>query len=117
MRRGREAAGVAARGAGRAVRGSVSVRRYSTYETLDIRHTKVHTVLVTKTNVIPNQPLTPSDILRLARELDVPGELVSHGRKNETRAYPVALANGEILKWQVTAPIGAHYVGTVRSRD
>jgi hypothetical protein len=63
---------------------------------------------------IPNGSYTAADILRLARELDVPGSLVRRGRVTETRAYPVALGNGETLQTKVNAPAAAHYTGCVR---
>jgi hypothetical protein len=62
-------------------------------------------------SMIPNQPMTAADVLRLARQHDVPGTLVSSGRKNETRAYPVLLDSGAVLQWQVTAPASLHYTG------
>lgn len=62
-------------------------------------------------NTIPNGSYNGADILRLARELDVPGVLVSRGRKLETRAYAVALSNGETLAWKVTALPEQHYTG------
>jgi hypothetical protein len=65
------------------------------------------------TNRIPNGSYTPADILRLARELDVPGALVSRGRKLETRSYAVELSDGGTLGWKVTALPEQHYTGTV----
>lgn len=63
------------------------------------------------TTTIPNGPYSGGDILRLARELDVPGILVSRGRRTQTRAYAVRLESGAILLWKVIAPAEQHYAG------
>lgn len=60
---------------------------------------------------IPNGAYSAADILRLARELNVPGTLVRRGRLTETRAYAVALESGAIFMWKVTAAPDKHYTG------
>lgn len=60
---------------------------------------------------IPNGDHSAFDILRLARELDVPGILIARGRKYETRSYAVMLDNGEILPWHISALPAEHYAG------
>jgi hypothetical protein len=62
-------------------------------------------------NTIPNDPMTPAALLVRARELDVPGVLVSRGRRTETRAYAVLLENGEIMMSRVNAAPELHYTG------
>lgn len=60
------------------------------------------------TNKLPNIPMNGSDVLRLARELDVPGKLIRRGRKNETRAYATVQADNPRI---VIAPASEHYTG------
>ena len=62
-------------------------------------------------NRIPNGSYNAADILRLSRELDVPGVLVRRGRVTETRAYPVALESGATLMTKINALPELHYTG------
>lgn len=63
---------------------------------------------MSNTKCIPAGSYSAADILRVARAHRVRGDLVSRGRKTETRAYPVRLDSGDILHWTVTAPAAEH---------
>lgn len=60
---------------------------------------------------ITNGAYTATELVTKARELDVPGQLIRRGRKNETRGYPVRLESGSILIWMVCASADQHYTG------
>ena len=76
---------------------------------LDIVASKMHCPQV-MTKTIPNGSYTGQQLLEAARRLGVSGVLVTHGRKTQTRAYPVRLESGALLMWRVNAPASEHAV-------